>query len=188
MWCAVVHVPDSAVLPDPSTPPRMLLGWGSTFPAAQSPAPGAGSPLQQPFGLWALSPALHSSRCLCHQTWGKHKHRDSVGHFLNEEMKQRQGLSTISNTLVWRWRQNAEPGSLPPPSTHLQTAINRTEMFGYKVTGSIIRKLLPGCFPSPPPPLKTNFHLWSIHYPWLSSHCYCQSKRRLYLPSATLNY
>lgn len=134
--------------PDPSTPQRMLLGWGCTFSPAQPPAPRAfSSLLWQPgtehFAFWSLPAAPPGSSCPCQQTWGKHKHREPGSHSWNERNETKQHLSTNSNTLVWRWRQDAEPGSLPPPSTHLQTAINSSEIFGYRVTGSVIRKMLP---------------------------------------------
>lgn len=54
MWCTVVHVPDSAVLPDPCSPQRMLLpGWGCAFSAAQ----------KRSFSLSFLSRLAHKPLC-----------------------------------------------------------------------------------------------------------------------------
>lgn len=94
VWCAVVHVPDSAVFPEPSSPQRMLLAAGCTWYSAHPSALGTCScPLQQqePFPLWSLPAALPSWSCRCQQTWGKNKHRESVLHSLNERNETKAG-------------------------------------------------------------------------------------------------
>lgn len=192
MWCTVVHVPDSAVFPEPSTPQRMLLASGCTCSAAHPPAPGAcSSPLHQkgpePFPLWSLLAAVPSWSWLCQQTWGKHRHREFVPHFLNERNETKAGFEHSLQYTCLKGKAECRARLTTSPQ-HLSLDCNKQNRnIWYKVAGRVIRKLFPGCLPSPSA-LRTNFHLWSIHYPWLSSHCYCQSKRRLYLPSATLNY